>query len=711
MPLSTRLAIIACCFTFSAHLKAAPSLELVRSGVGIVGLPQQLSGTLDTNGNGRPELLVAAGMHVSVVEEDASPRGYREVARVHSPDNSPFEGAMLVDIPGEPKTLLLRWVRRMELRDVANLSVVKATTPGLFERTAIGDIDGDGSLEIVVGNGYWVKVLDPVDLTLRGTLPISATTVAVANIVGDARAEIISDKGSAYSVTRNGPNLSSIQVWNAGMTGTWHPYPVDVDGRAAIVLHDASGFSAQLATFWPTASVRPLVTVGGASFRPLFADVNGDGCVDMIAATNSEVRALDIASGVTLWETNTIHQLPELGPVHSPITTDLDGDGMVELAWAEQYTTSGIVAVSLPLSATVRWRSDTSQVSINDWTLVRNAQGSTSIAYLTQGVQEQPRLGMVGFLSAATLTDQSGSAPAWLPGYPGYLNLSEHAITSIPLDETIDAVIVAGAQYPLFGGASLAQWLWTFDGTGAFISQQDLLTSVAPRRIAAAQVLDRPETQIVIAGFLPEGTTVPLAPSARVEIVDYATGNVLWQSVALPTYSGAPMTKLEVADLDADGQLEIVLAFGEKVAIFKPSTGSYAVAEHPASHFSLLHRGPGQSAKFATLDYFNIAVYDGLSALPEKEFVLPQGATSIALFKPPTGENLMLATSSFRGTEIRRYDDGGVEISSQGFANNHSLAAMDIDGDRQIELIGGNLAVWRIDNDRIFRNGFNGPIE
>jgi hypothetical protein len=445
----------------------------------------------------------------------------------------------------------------------------------------------------------------------------------------------------------------------------------------------------------------------GPDFSTIFADVNSDGHVDLITTTNSEVRALDMVSGVTLWERDTIHQTPSIGSVYHPTANDFDGDGTIELAWANAGYSSGVVAISVPLVGAPRWRSDFKQSYVADSTLVRRAGGSSSIAYLTYATQELPGLGTLGFLDGSTFADQGGSDFSWLPGYDGFgRTVRQHAITSLPLDGIVDAVVVAGAEYPIFGGDPIARWLWTFDGNGALQSSRALMSSTDPQRIATAQVLDRPERQLVVAGWMPQGASGP--HSARVEIVDYSTGNVLWQSVPLPTYDGSPITKLDVADLDADGQLEIVVAYGKSVAILNPSTSSDVVAEYAAQQFSLLDRGVGRNAKFATLRGTHVAVYDGLSATPEKTFVLPDWAYCIALFTQAPDDVLMFVTGNYLGLTLRRYADGEILASSNEFLG-FSLSAMDIDGDHRIEIVssGEGFNIWRLDNDYVFRDGFD----
>jgi hypothetical protein len=700
-------------------VSASTDLTLLRSGVGITGLPVQLGGNLDSNGNGHRELLIAGRWHFSIVEEDANPRGYREVARVDAPAFNQFEDALLVDVPGTAPAVLVQWNERLELRDASTWQI-KAAIDARYGNLELGDVDGDGLPEIVVSRGGRVDLLDPATLVSHGSVAMNVGHIVVADIEGDARAEIVSSDGHAYSVTRTGTVLSASEVWTSPLSGTWIPYAVSVDDQTAIFLHDSFAFRAYLATFRPTPALRAIGPADGPSFRPLFADANGDGRVDLIAATTFTVRALDIASGATLWERDTIYQLPYLGSVHSPVTADLDGDGTAEMAWADASYDGGIRAVSVPPTGAARWHADRMQSEVVDWTLLRRADGSASIAYLTPATYSEPRLGTLGFLDRVTLADQGGSSPVWVPGYTGLgPTLEQRALTALPQDGLADAVVVVvvGAEVPLSGGTPLARWLWTFDARGTPQSARTVASTIDPYGIATAQVLDRPEQQLVIAGWLPPPTSGPLLQTAQVEVVDYATGTVLWQSAPLPSYSGAPLTRLDVADLNADGKRDIILAYGQNVTVLTPATSTDPVANLSADTFTVLDRGPGRNAKLATLrntlDDAHVAVYDGIATVPDKTFVLADRSYGIALFAQSPDDTLMFATTSFGALTVQRYDDGTVVSDSRSWIGSARarLTAIDTDGDgdQRIEIIGTQqgFTAWRMGNDHIFRNGFD----
>ncbi len=699
----TRFSLLILGLAYAGNVLASSNPSLVRNGVGLTGHPQRLSGVLDVNQNGRPELLVADRWHITIVEESANPRGYLEVVRVNAPGSSSYRSAMLVDADGLNPTLLLKWSDRLELRDATSL-VVKAVHFGSFGMLALGDIDGDGRPEIVIAGPWSVAFHDPETLEPLGSVPLAAGQIAVADIVGDARAEIVSGSGRAFTVTRTGDTFSSSMVWDADIDGEWTPFAIDTDGHTAILLHSLSGGSAELATFGPNPSIRTLIQ-SDAPFSVVFADANADGRIDLVAAGNIEVVAVDIASGATLWTRDTIHGIPRLGFVHSPVAVDLDGDGTLEFAWADASYNSGVAVISMPLAGAPRWRTDFRQAGIVDWTLLdRIGNERSDIAYLTYGTQQPPRLGTIGLIDGATLADRSGSALAWLPGYSGG-GMEQHAVTSIRVDGGVNTV-VAGAEYPQFGGNALAHWLWTFDSNGAFLDSRTISSSTAPHRIVTAQVLDRPERQLVIAGWMPRGESGPIVQTARVEIVDYSTGNILWQSALLPTYDGAPLSKLEVSDLDADGKLEIVVAYGTDVVVLRPFLGSDVFARYGSGGFSILDRGAGRNAKLAIARDLVLDVYDGLSPSPERTLPI-ESASCLALFAQYPDDEIMIAAGNYSGLTIRRYSDNQIVGVNDLWSAPGPCSASDIDGDRRVELIGPNLSIWRVNNDFVFTDGFD----
>lgn len=692
----------------AADLPALTELELVRGSAGVWGTPYALSGTLDSNGNGRPELIVAQGGSVSFVEEDPSARSYREVARIESKGGQ-FRTVTGIDRPTGGKDLVIGWFGLTELRDARSLAV-KASFPSTADYMTSGDIDGDGLPEILVRmpGGNSIEVRDADTLSSRGHLYMpDVGRFEIADITGDGRGEIVTGNGRAYTVAPQGEAWSVTPVWDAGIEGVSRAYRVNYEGQTAIAF--ASSTDVHLATFGPFPSVRHVAS-STVDFTLVVADADGDGHDDLIMATSSRVRAIDLVTGVTLWDRNTSQQ-PRLGPVYSPVAVDLDGDGIPELVWADANYNAGVVANTLPLTGSPRWRTFHGQSSVADWSLLGRGDGTVSLAYLTDGVGRDTRLGTLGILEGPAFLLQADSGSAWLPGLVPAQNVGQNALSVLPIAGGDDRLLVAGAEYPNGYGPLLSRWLWTFDARGTLLSSRSLDTDVEPLRVAAAQVLDRPERQVIVAGPLPEPQSGPATHIVRVDIVDHATGEVLWQSMPLPGYGQSAVRSLDVADLDADGVLEVIIGYGSgRIAVLRPASGTGVVAEYIGDSYSILERGPGQTAKLATLTEAEASLYDGVSTSPERTFAVADGAFAIALLTQGPDEELMLVEAGHvRGTVVRRLSDGEVVASSNLLAGTR-LKAIDIDGDNRKEIVGygaGAFTIFRLGPDRIFYNGFD----
>ncbi|PWB38842.1 MAG: hypothetical protein C3F02_02005 [Parcubacteria group bacterium] len=226
------------------------------------------------------------------------------------------------------------------------------TTP--MGAPAVGDTDGDGRLEIVIGvpvagspvTGA-IKILND-NGSLAATISLPAyigSSVALADFNNDDLEEIVVGTNNydnkLYVLKQDGSNFNSNWPKSLGSNNSVVDAPaigdIDGDGNLDITINSNdnkiwawSGDGTSLSGSWPA------IISGMAKSMPIIADIDDDGDAEILV--NAINSALEITSKVVAIESNgsiktgdwpkyTEYQISD----YPPLVTDLDDDGKLEI--------------------------------------------------------------------------------------------------------------------------------------------------------------------------------------------------------------------------------------------------------------------------------------------------------------------------------------------------------------------------------------------
>lgn len=557
------------------------SVPLLVGSSGVSVLPRDVE-AVDVDGDGDLDLVAVTANGVLVFVQTAplvfappqriDPPGFPAGLRIAAAD---LDGDGDVDFATANSTTAAVFFQVAPMTFSAPVLLdVSTVVPGAIAvDVAIGDLDGDGDLDVAVGHRN----------------PQAGATQANGVVVFRQTAAQTFASPSALTLPRQ---VASVRVAD-----------VDGDGGLDLVTADRAAAAGKLGVFHNASFSRVDVTLDGAvdPTDVVAADLDGDGDDDLVCtnrATDEVLLVHQVAPGV--FSSHAVH-LGGVGVTNGPaalVVADLDGDGRVDLACAND--SGGSIAVMLQrngrfFATPAGALGDTASTpQPNDVVIGRfAADGKPGIAVVNGGnassvavFAPQPLAVTLPLAnaSAAAVGDLDADGDDDLVvahgASPGVTLVRQTA----PGQFTVSPLLGSGAGWNMPTGVAVAD----LDGDGdddvvvveqggiALSFQQAPGTFTAPLRLLANVA---PDVAPLCADLDGDGDVDIAVPTANAVLV--------WRQVAPGTFAaplsiavpgaGNPPRALAAADVDGDGLVDIVSANGADVTIFRQAApGSFA---------------------------------------------------------------------------------------------------------------------------------------
>lgn len=460
---------------------------------------------------------------------------------------------------------------------------------------SIGDIDGDGKLEVVFGAGdFWggtdsTKVFalnlengTPVAGWPKQTDGVTNASPTLADLDGDGELDVaIGTFGSSHLLNKDG---GSVYAWRGDGTPI-SGYPTGSDGGVVL---------GQIVT----------------------ADLRGDGGQDLIVTTGAFITGLDGATGEHLFH---LAEGDNVGFQNSAVVTDVEGDGALDLfAVGTVNTPAGdgrVYRWQLPAEATLgdlgwnEFRRD--QHKTGSWA---SGLGATTVAFPSSRIAGNDRFATAAEMSK--VRSANGVDTAYVATGFGFAD----ALAGGPAADTAEGTVllVTKDSVPSSTRAELRRLNPTevvvLGGSGAV--SDDVVAELGARRIAGAN-------RYATAAAISADTFDPAVP-----VVYIATGEGFADALAgaaAGALQGGPVLLVTKDSIPGETDVELRRLLPQRIVIL----GGLAAVSKAVESSLALYTLPGRVSRLAGADRHATSVEVSKATFPD-------GATSAYL---ATGKN------------------------------------------------------------------------